>query len=662
MTRAEERLKFCPRCDSLLRPVKRGSEIFWICYKCGYRSFTHREERGVSAESPGRSLLQKLREVLEGERRLAVKDALRSLTPARVLDVSDGIVTLETRPGMFEAGDSLGLKIDDKAKWLGTIIDSGGDLVTVLMGDSRSLVREGQLIQVFDYESLISYDLQLSLLDSLENKGEGLVIHNAEAVKVAMDRRPMGRLMHAALSNKRDVKEGFELDESQAKAVEAALGLGDNELLLIVGPPGTGKTRVIAKVAYELAFRGERVLISSHTNRAVDNAIELLPIDQTLRVGRPEKVMEHVKSYLLSYKVKEKCGRELMRIEEEMNKHLKWVRILEDELKNVKHRYEREKLRGTLKRLKEQVKELFEERGKLVKKAAEELVNRVPIVGATLVKSQLPPLDSREFDTVIIDEASQASITLALLAMVKARKWVLVGDHKQLQPIFKTLSISECEELSAFTRLYRMYEDRSLWLRRHYRSNVEIAKFVAQHVYDGMIEPAESCKEKVLRLRERPRLEPLDPSKPVVFVDMRGREEREGRSKYNLEEAQAVEALVEELLRLGVRDIGVIAPYRAQRNLLAERLKDLGVEVDTVDAFQGREKDVIIFSVTSTRDLKFVSEPHRLAVALSRARLKLIVIGDAQAVADHHNTLLGKYHRYCAEKRAVYKWTSQVAS
>ncbi|RLE85931.1 MAG: hypothetical protein DRJ67_08215, partial [Thermoprotei archaeon] len=309
-----------------------------------------------------------------------------------------------------------------------------------------------------------------------------------------------------------------------------------------------------------------------------------------------------------------------------------------------------------LRRLKERVRGLFKERSKLVKKAAEELVGKVPIVGATLVKSQLPPLDSCEFDTVIIDEASQASITLALLAMVKARKWVLVGDHKQLQPIFRGLSVPECEELSAFTRLYRMYESRSLWLRRHYRSNIEIAKFVAQHVYNGMIEPAEVCKKKMLRLKERPRLAPLDPNKPIVFVDVRGEERREGKSKYNLEEAQAIEVLARELTRLGAGDIGVITPYKAQKNLLAERLKRLSIEVDTVDAFQGREKDVIIFSVTSTSNLEFASEPHRLTVALTRARLKLIVVGNAQAVAKCHATLLSKYYHYCAERKAVYKW------
>jgi len=289
-------------------------------------------------------------------------------------------------------------------------------------------------------------------------------------------------------------------------------------------------------------------------------------------------------------------------------------------------------------------------------------VAKAPIIGSTLVKSQLPPLEEREFDTVIIDEASQASVTLALLAMVKTRKWVLVGDHKQLQPIFRTLRPDECEWLSAFNRLYRMYGDRSLWLERHYRSNVEIANFMATYIYEGRIKPADVCWQKKLVLSGKPRLELLDPEKPLVFVDVRGieRRDREG-SVYNPEEASAAEEIVRELVRLGVKGecIAVITPYRAQRGLLRKRLGDIaGIEVDTVDAFQGREKDVVVFSVTSTRDLNFAAEPHRLTVALSRARLKMIVVGHADAVLRHGDSLLYRFYQHCKERGWVYEWGS----
>ncbi|MEM4852617.1 MAG: AAA domain-containing protein [Thermofilum sp.] len=648
-----EPLRFCPECGSLPWRVRRGNETLWICRACSSRGSVKQEVGAAGSDDT----FQRLRDILKRERELAVKDALRTTVSARVLDASSGVVTLEVKYEVFEAGDPVGVKMGEEAELLGTVIDAGGGFLTVILSNPDLRLEEGSTIRIFDYELLISYDLQLELLDSIEGKGK-IPIRNWSAVRVMTEGERAASLLRSPVSDRLDVKERFELNDSQIEAVEAALGLRDSELLLVVGPPGTGKTRVIAKIAYELARKGRKVLISCHTNRAVDNAIELLPIEIALRVGRPEKVTDSVRGYLLSYKIRERYGEELRKIEEELRRHLDAIRRVTGYLEKGSS-YERGILKETLRKLKDRVRQLYLRRSDLVKRAAEELVEEALIVGATLVKSQLPPLTRVYFDTVIIDEASQASITLALLAMVKARRWVLVGDHKQLQPIFRGLEVEECEEFSAFTRLYKKCSERSLWLRTHYRSNFEIAEFIAKHIYEGRIHPAEICRKKKLKLSGKPSLPLLDPEKPIVFVDVRGYEIQEGRSKLNPEEAQAVSKIVKELCRLGVEDIGVITPYRAQRNILAG-LKELGakVEVDTVDAFQGREKDVVIYSVTATSGLRFAAEPHRLAVALSRARLKLIVVGNAEAVQSplYHDTLLFKYYQHCSEKGAVYTW------
>jgi len=264
-----------------------------------------------------------------------------------------------------------------------------------------------------------------------------------------------------------NTKRKYKLDPTQIEAVECALALDDGEFLLIRGPPGTGKTVVIAKIAYELATK-EKVLIASHTNRAVDNAIEELPLEKALRIGRPEKILPEIRKYLLGYKAKQALGEKLREIESEIKKHLEFLRGIEKELRKAGE-FERKKLSETRRKLKEHIREFYKKRNEMLRKSSEELVEEMPIIGSTLVKSWLYPLSSISFDTTIIDECSQASITLALLGMVKARKWILVGDDKQLLPIFRTLRDSE--KLSAFVSLLKKYPNRMKMLRMHRRSN-----------------------------------------------------------------------------------------------------------------------------------------------------------------------------------------------
>ena len=160
-------------------------------------------------------------------------------------------------------------------------------------------------------------------------------------------------------------------------------------------------------------------------------------------------------------------------------------------------------------------------------------------------------------------------------------------------------------------------------------------------------------------MRPDRRAEFLDSERPVVLIHVDGRcEAARGGSRLNAAEAVTAAEVVRELKRLGVegRRIGVIAPYRAQRARIREELEDEDVEVGTVDSYQGREKDVIVFSVTATGDLKFVANPNRLNVAFTRAREKLVVLGNAQSIAGRGETLLAEFLRYVDERRGLYDW------
>jgi len=605
-----------------------------------------------------------LRRLIVDEKRYSSKDI--DYFPAAILDVYRGIATIETKyANLFQSGDPIGIACGEGNRFLGTVIDSWADILTVVL--DRDINTCGEFIKIFDYEPMIGYDLQLKLLDYISrDRDTDIDVANESAIELFLGRKSFGELKFVEIGNVRDVRDGFKLDESQRRVVEAALALDRDEILLVVGPPGTGKTRVIAKIAHELSLRGEKTLIASHTNRAVDNAVELLPIDRTLRVGRPEKVLEHVKPYLLSFRARQRTGEELRSIENEIDSIIRGLRKSKDYLKTSKDEYEISIYRGIVRKLKDMLGDLCRKRGDLIRRAAIDLVNNVSIIGSTLIKSQLPPLLGVHFNTIIIDEASQSSILLALLSMVKGSKWIVVGDHKQLLPIFKSVDdISTHENLSAFVHLLNKYPNRTLWLENHYRSNYMIIDFVSRNIYGGRIRPTEICKHHVLRLVKKPRpgFGFLDPEKPVVFVHIDGLETPSNRSRYNAEEIKIVRESVGELVRCGVdpNDIGVISPYRAQRDMIAEELNKhkLGVEVSTVDSFQGREKSVIVFSITATTKsgLRFVADEHRINVAFTRARYKLIVIGNGRSICRYaKNTLLYKFLEYTYNLKTIWSY------
>ncbi|PUA33639.1 MAG: hypothetical protein B7O98_04295 [Zestosphaera tikiterensis] len=633
----------------------------------------HPSERGGGqpTHSNPSDFLGFLKDVLLREKRYVINELMEELTvyDAEVVDVTRNVVDLRLSvPNVFEVGDVVGVVQGlNVVQVLGNVLESIDHYVSVYSPKEvlEGLKPEvGSRIRVFDAEALQSIDLQMRLIDLIES---GQL--RSPAVDLFFDEsyRQPDLEVRFELKDVKAVGEEIALDEYQVRAVEAALSLSDGEVLLVIGPPGTGKTRVVRKIAYMLSNRGEKVLITSHANIAVDNAVEGLPVDSCLRVGRPEKILPHIHPYMLSYKAKTALGEALelieRRIEELRRKYAELVRWLDYlSIRSEKQlRYEGMKLKTMeeLRLTKSLITDLIKERRELINEKIMELVEKTPIIASTLIKSQLKPLENVNFDTVVIDESSQASLTLALLAMVKGRKWVLIGDHKQLLPIFKSVKDLRVQEsLSAFVNLLKKYPNRALWLKIHYRSNSEIIDFPAKYIYEGNIRASPTCRELRLKLVKKPKYEFLNPDKPVVFIDVDGREERVGRSLVNEAEAHVVVEILKELLECGVKpeEVGVITPYKAQRNYLRKLINVRDIEIKTVDGFQGREKDVIVFSLTAMEDFKFVSNPNRLNVALTRPKYKLIVVGNARALSRFKWSLAGQFLTYVFERGRVYAW------
>ncbi|MFO7968179.1 MAG: AAA domain-containing protein [Archaeoglobaceae archaeon] len=525
-------------------------------------------------------VLSKLREILEEERdRVREEAEQRATFGGELLAVKNNIGVIDTRK--LPEGSLLGFVDGGSIHELGYVIRNGDYQVVKLIQTPEK--RELKLIVM---ENLISYDLQLDILDRYIGEELPRIYTSASIGNVNG------------------------LDKYQSIAAATALEIPDDHLLMVIGPPGTGKTEFISKAAETAYKKGMRVLIASHTNRAVDNAIEKLDTSIATRVGNPSRISSGAMNYSLERNVLNK-----LQVEEEDP---------------------------------EEVAEYYSKNSKKIEQEMLKTLNSTPIVGSTLIKSAIYPMNEQTFDLVFIDESSQALVSAALLAMQKGKRFVMVGDPYQLSPVLKFSK--NPSQYSAFNFFYSL-KPQAVWLRNHYRSNPGIIGFAAKFIYKKAIKPHESCKEVSLNIGSTNPV--LSPQLPVVFLNVKGSEEGKG-SKHNPREAEATAALCEELELHGIRasDIGVITPYVKQKELI---YKKTDVEVNTIDGFQGREKDVIILSLTATKDLRFASDPRRLNVAITRARKKLIVLGNEKSfmIPQNKKLLVYKLYRYAGQNGAV---------
>lgn len=470
------------------------------------------------------------------------------------------------------------------------------------------------------------------------------------------------------------------LNKAQLRAVGCAISTDD--FFLIHGPFGTGKTRTIAEVVRQLVKRGNKVLVTAESNTAVDNLVELLSDMKIVRIGHPSRVEKRLKEHTLAslvlrhegYKKIEEMKREIEEIERRMGTLTKPTpqmrRGLSDE-EIMKLARANKGARGITARKMRSMAEWIEARRVLdqlydrVRKEEEKIVKEI-IEGSEVALSTNSSSFLLEdiFDVAVIDEASQATIPSVLIPINRAERFVLAGDHKQLPP-----TVLKAQELSKtlFEMLIERHPAKSQLLEVQYRMNKVIMEFPNREFYGGKIKAHESVENITLRdlgIQWSNGLWPiLDPDKPVVFIDTsRCPDKWEGKladstSRYNELECRIVEKVVNELLRMGVkRDwIGVITPYDDQVDLFRRRLD---VETSTVDGFQGKEKEVVVISfVRSNRnnEIGFLEDLRRLNVSLTRAKRKLIMVGDSEtlSVNDTYRRLIehvrrrGFYFRYC---------------
>ncbi len=455
------------------------------------------------------------------------------------------------------------------------------------------------------------------------------------------------------------------LDPSQRRAVSMSVGAED--MFLVHGPPGTGKTTTLIEIILQHVKTGKKVLATAASNVAVDNMVDFITRRgrKAVRVGHPARITRSLVHHSLDFLVQDaekyreagKLREEADRISEKRDEHeypsQRWRRGLSNEeimelANNGKGSRgvppERIRKMAEWAGLQKRMGELIEKAKKLEDEAVNEIIDKAEVICTTNSTAGSELLEGRDFDVIVIDEATQATEPSCLIPMNHGSKVIMAGDHKQLPP---TIMNQEAKrgglEETLFERMIEVHgEEIKIMLETQYRMNGVIMDFPGRHFYGGGLLAADSVRDHTLDIKGKG---PLDPDKPVVFLDTKGscpeRRRTGSKSRENPGESDIVRKLVRQLLELGVKpgDIGVISPYDDQIDLMKRGLPE-DVETKTVDGFQGREKEVILVSFVRSNkkgSIGFLEDLRRLNVSITRARKKLIMVGDSRTL-NHHRT------------------------
>lgn len=430
-----------------------------------------------------------------------------------------------------------------------------------------------------------------------------------------------------------------DLNNSQINAIKAVLS---SPLSLIQGPPGTGKTVTSATIIYHLAkMNSGQVLVCAPSNVAVDQLCERIEKTGLKVVRLTAKSREDVESSVKSLALHEQVRTLAGKMETELGK-----------LTTLKNEY------GELKSHDEKK---FKQ---LTKSAERDILSSADVVCCTCVGAGDPRLAKMQFRSVLIDESTQSAEPECMIPLVLGCKQiVLVGDHKQLGPVIMNKKAAKAGlNQSLFERLVKL-QHVPIRLNVQYRMHPCLSEFPSNMFYEGSLQNGVTIQERLRKDVDFPW--PVAET-PMMFWSNLGNEEisASGTSYLNRTEASNVEKVVTRFLKAGVKplDIGVITPYEGQRSYIVNTLQTTGtfkkesykeVEVASVDAFQGREKDFIVLSCVRSNDTQgigFLSDPRRLNVALTRAKYGLVIIGNPKVLSKHelwHHLLIHFKDRKC---------------
>lgn len=477
------------------------------------------------------------------------------------------------------------------------------------------------------------------------------------------------------------------LNESQKNAVRNAVNT--ENFFLIHGPFGTGKTRTLIELIQQEVRQSNKVLVTAESNSAVDNILDRLSQNKKLkitRLGHPQRVSKENIAYSLAYKAENhqltgKINKNYKRIEQISETRDRFTKptpqyrrgfsdsdILYNASKGKGGRgISSSKMESMANWLleNEKISEIHYKIKKLENKIVKDIINSSDIILSTNSTAAIEEIVRTKFNVVIVDEASQATIPSILIPLSKARRFILAGDHKQLPPTIISKKAYFLEK-TLFEELIKKYPNKSSLLNVQYRMNSFLMKFPNLEFYNGNLKSDSSVDninlDEIIDLEELSRLKESDVEKqlhnnlkPLLFIDtsnLKNNEEKhlkDSKSIINQSEADIATSIAKFYLGTGInpKDIGIISPYADQVNLIQDKIP---IEVKSVDGFQGREKEIIIISTVRSnknKDIGFLKDLRRLNVAITRAKRKLIVIGNKNTLKG--NSTYSKLIKFCAK-------------
>jgi len=436
------------------------------------------------------------------------------------------------------------------------------------------------------------------------------------------------------------------LNESQLDAVRFTLSA--DHFAIVHGPPGTGKTTTIVEFIRQAVARREKVLACAPSNMGVDNLLERLVLRgvRAVRLGHPARVSEPLREHTLDY---------LTESHPDMAVAERLLRQAEKLFRRA-GKYTRNKpARGEKQAIRAEAKELSYEARRIERRIEKHLLDEAEVICCTLTGVDGDLLGDREFEWCVVDEAAQATEPQAWIPLSRSKKLVLAGDHRQLPPTVVSaeaaaqgFSISLMERLMTGTGKKggkkSDNDDCSRMLSVQYRMHEAIMNFSSQQFYGGGLTADPSVAGHLLNDLKDVASNEIT-SVPLEFVDTAGAgydeaTQPDGESRLNEQEAALVVRKARALLAAGLQpqQIAIIAPYAAQVRLLRDLLDEPGLEIDSVDGFQGREKEAVIVSLVRSNaegEIGFLGDVRRMNVALTRAKRKLTVIGDSATLGGH---------------------------
>lgn len=471
-----------------------------------------------------------------------------------------------------------------------------------------------------------------------------------QALKLASklaDKKEEGRLIQVLTGNTPPVFNtdvpvytNAALNPSQQAAVNLILTATD--VAIVHGPPGTGKTTTLVQAIKALIAQGEeRILVVAPSNTAVDLLSDKLAAEglNVLRVGNPARVSERLMSLTLDNKM---AAHSTM-------KDIKRLKKQASEFKEMAHKYKRSFGRAE----REQRKALFDEAYKIMKDVGrleqyiiEDVVAKAQVVTATPVGAHHYTVRSLSYHTVVIDEAGQALEPACWIAILKGKKVILAGDHCQLPPTIKSADAARNGlSMTLLEKCIALYPQAVTLLTEQYRMHQHIMGYSSAVFYKNLLQAHATVASHLLH----------DAESPLAFVDTAGCGYEEKQEQTAISNPDEAALLLRHLSQLTATlqphysadkfpSIAVISPYREQIYVLRELMQhypallpySTSITINTIDSFQGQERDIVYISMTRSNDtgtIGFLSDIRRMNVAMTRARKKLVVIGDSATLS-----------------------------